>query len=216
MRYYPAMKKTTLLVVVAALATGLLAGLFYWQGELNKPVPPELQSTLYPEARPVAPFQLTDQDGAAFSTDQLRGKWSLVFFGYTHCPDVCPTTLLTLNGFVKRLSEQKLGLEDTQILFVSVDPKRDSPQHIKAYLAYFDKRYRGATGERDQIDALVKQFGAVYLFEGDTSKDDYVVNHSATLYLVDPEGRLYARFMPPHDPAQLADAFVRVRNFHSR
>jgi protein SCO1/2 len=210
------MKKTTLLTLLAAMAVGAFAGFIAWQRPLTVPVPPELETTLLPEPRPLASFQLTDQDGKPFGPERLQGKWSVVFFGYTHCPDVCPTTLGTLNGVAKRLEQQPNGLNDTQFVFVSVDPKRDSPQHLKDYLAYFHPAYRGATGERAQIDAVVKQFGAVYMFEGDTSGDSYVVNHSATLYVVDPEGRLYARLLPPHEPAQLTETLERLRRFHAR
>jgi protein SCO1/2 len=216
MTYYAAMKKPVLVVVFAALLAGILTGVAYFQWPKPKLAPPELEMTLLPEPKPVEPFRLTDQDGVAFGPERLTGKWSLLFFGYTHCPDICPTTLLTLNGFRKRLAEQGEGLDDIQFLFVSVDPQRDSPQHLKDYLAYFGPAYRGATGDRAQIDALVRQFGAVYMFEGDTQGDTYVVNHSATLYVVDPEGRLYARLLPPHEPAPMADTFVRLRHFYSR
>jgi protein SCO1/2 len=209
------MKKPVLFALLAALSAGVAAGV-YWQWPREKVPTPELEMTLFTQPQPVTPFELTDQDGLPFGPERFKGKWSVVFFGYTHCPDICPTTLLTLNGFTKQLKERGSAFDDIQILFVSVDPKRDSPAHLKAYLAYFDQAYRGATGERAQIDALVRQFGAVYMFEGDANSDDYVVNHSATLYIVDPEGRLYARLLPPHEPAPMADTFLRVRDFYSR
>jgi protein SCO1/2 len=209
------MKKPVLFALLAAVAAGLVAGILFWTPGNTTP-PPELETVLLPQPKAITAFQLTDQDGKSFGPERLKGKWTVIFFGYTQCPDICPTTLGALNGFLHRLRSQGNWRDDNQILFVSVDPKRDSPRHLKDYLAYFDPVYSGATGERAQIDALVAQFGAVYMFEGDTNGDTYTVNHSASLYIVDPKGRLYAKILPPYDPPQMADTFVRLRDFYSR
>ncbi len=209
------MKKPVIFALLASVAAGLLAGILLWHPGNGAP-PPELEAVLLSQPKAIAPFQLTDQDGKAFGADRFKGKWTVLFFGYTQCPDICPNTLLALNGMVQRLRNQGNWRDDNQIYFVSVDPKRDSPKHLKDYLAYFDPAYHGATGERAQIDALVKQFGAVYMFEGDTNGDTYTVNHSASLYVIDPQARLYAKMLPPYDPPQMADTMVRLRDFYSR
>lgn len=206
--------KKPLLLLLAPLALGLLAGVVYFQRPDAVAPPLELQQSILPEPRPLAPFRLTAHDGTPLSEADLQGRWSVVFFGYTHCPDVCPTVLQTLAGVAARLPPENLAA--TRFLFVSVDPKRDSLDYLKSYLAYFHPAFLGATGERQQIDAVVRQFGALYSFEGDTSRDDYVVNHSATLFVVDPEGRLYARIHPPHEAARVADTLIRLRDFYNR
>ncbi|MGE0081240.1 MAG: SCO family protein [Thiohalomonadaceae bacterium] len=210
------MKKPIPLLVVTSLAVGLLAGIAFWNGAGPALPPPELEVPLLPEPRPITPFQLTDHDGNRLDADSLRGRWSVVFIGYTHCPDVCPTTLQTMTATARHMAESPDGMDHTRFIFVSVDPKRDSPAQLKEYLAYFHPAFIGATGEREQIDALVRQLGAIYMFEGDTTGDSYIVNHSATLYVVDPQGRFYARLQPPHDAAQIADTLARIRHFYER
>lgn len=209
------MSKQTSIFVVTSLTLGLLAGVMFWNGSGPLP-PPELQAPLLPEPRTLTSFQLTDQHGNPFDAEGLRGRWSLMFIGYTHCPDVCPTTLQTLVATARRMAASPDGVEHTRFVFVSVDPKRDSPAQLKEYLAYFHPDFLAATGERDQIDALVRQLGGVYMFEGDTEGDSYIINHSATLYLIDPEGRYYARLQPPHDPVQIADTLARIRDYYER
>lgn len=204
------------LIVAAGLAAGLLAGLAFWKGGAPTPPPPEIEASLLPEPRALTSFQLVDQHGKRVDADSLRGHWSVMFIGYTHCPDVCPTTLQTLAATARRMAASPDGVDHTRFVFVSVDPKRDNVAHLKDYLAYFNPNFIGATGEREQIDALVRQLGAIYIFEGDTNGDSYIVNHSATLYVIDPQGRLYARLQPPHEAARIADTLARIRHFYER
>ena len=179
----------------------------------QRPVPPELANVLLPEARDLGPFSLTDMDGKPFDLPRLQGKWSFVFFGYTHCPDICPTTLSTLKGTAKQLQQSQGNYKDTQFVFISVDPKRDSLAHLKQYVNYFHPDFLAATGDKAQIDALARQLGAIYMFDGDTSSDDYIVNHSASVVLIDPQGRWVGRFNPPHRAAGIAENFLRVRRY---
>jgi protein SCO1/2 len=210
------MKRRYPLLITASLALGLVAGVLFWKQSGPVLPPPELSAPLLSEPRAITPFQLTAQDGSVLDAARLQGKWSLMFIGYTHCPDVCPTTLQTLVGTARRMEASPDGLDHTQFVFVSVDPKRDSPAQLRDYLAYFHPAFIGATGEREQIDALVRQLGGVYMFEGDTEGDSYIVNHSATLYLIDPQGRYYARLQPPHEAAQVAETLARIRSYYER
>ncbi len=177
------------------------------------PLPPELNNILLPEARELSPFTLTDMENRPFDLKRLQGKWSFVFFGYTHCPDICPTTLSTLKGAARHLQQAEGNLGDAQFVFISVDPKRDSLAHLKQYVAYFHPDFIGVTGEKEQIDNLARQLGAIYMFDGDTASDDYIVNHSAAVVLIDPQGRWVGRFSPPHRAAVIADDFRRVRDY---
>lgn len=202
------------LFAVAALAMVLGSAAWWWGFGHTPAPPPELVNVVLPAPKALAPFQLTGNDGAPFGPKALQDRWTVLFFGYTHCPDICPTTLLTLQQVRQRLEGQPAVLADTQFLFVSVDPKRDTPEHLDNYVRFFDPSFVAATGERSEIDRLVGLAGAVYMFEGDTAGDDYIVNHSATLYLVDPEGRLVARISPPHAVEEVVDLYLRIRRHY--
>lgn len=178
-----------------------------------RPVPESLNNILLPEPRPLSEFSLTDMNGGPLDLARLKGNWSFLFFGYTHCPDICPTTLTTLRGTAKQLQKKDDVYQDTQFVFISVDPKRDNLGHLKEYVGYFHPDFLAATGDKAQIDALARQVGAIYMFDGDTSGDEYIVNHSAAIVLIDPEGRWVGRFNPPHTAAGIADAFSTLRDY---
>lgn len=179
----------------------------------SRTIPPELGRILLPEARELTPFSLTDMDNRVFDLERLKGKWSLVFFGYTHCPDICPTTLSTLKSTARQLQQNGGDLSDIQFVFISVDPKRDSPEHLKQYIAYFHPDFIGATGDKADIDRLARQLGAIYMFDGDTAGEDYIVNHSASILLVDPQARWVGRFNPPHTATGIAEDFRLARDY---
>lgn len=203
----------TLFIVIAAglmLARIALYGPEFEQTVAEPPV--ALQNILLPEARPLKPFALTDHNGQPLGLAQLKGQWSFVFFGYTHCPDICPTTLGTLKGVAMKLDAQPLPGK-TRFLFVSVDPQRDTLPHLKEYIGYFHQDFIAATGERTEIDNLARQLGAMYMFEGDTQKDDYIVNHSASVALVNPQGQWVARFNPPHTVKQFSSHYQQLRDY---
>lgn len=210
------MKRTYLLTATGVALAIALVGLVFMLTrpvETAKPLPAELQGILLDTPRAIAPFRLVDHQGNEFDAARLQGKWSLLFFGYTHCPDICPTTLATLRGMAKDLQQTPAYYEDTQFVFVSVDPKRDTVAHLKEYIGYFHPDFLAATGEKPQIDKLAQQLGAVYMFEGDTGSDDYIVNHSASVAIVDPQGRWSARINPPHTAGEMADNFRRLRDY---
>lgn len=131
-------------------------------------------------------FTLTDQDGQPFQLSQLRGKTVLLFFGYTLCPDACPTTLSKLARVYSLLGPA--AEEEVVTVFVSVDSGRDKPEKMKEYLEYFDITAVGLSGSKEQIDPIVAQYGARYEFTDSGSAAGYLVNHSTDLYLIDPQG----------------------------
>lgn len=132
------------------------------------------------------PFQLVNQDGQAVDQTLLDGKWSLVFFGFTYCPDYCPTTLQMLAATKRALGDRA---DDVQIVFISVDPERDTPQALKDYLSSdgFPEGVIGLTGTPEQIRATADAYRAAYQKVGDG--DAYTMNHSLTIYLMGPDGR---------------------------
>jgi len=130
------------------------------------------------------PFTLTDQNGARVTDATYRGAPSIVFFGYTHCPDVCPTTLFDMSEILKRLPADKR----VSALFVTVDPERDTPAALKEYLSSFDPRISGLSGTREEIDATLKAY-RVYAKKQPQENGEYSMDHSAIVYLMDKQGR---------------------------
>jgi protein SCO1/2 len=155
------------------------------------------------------PFQLVDQNGRAVDQAILKGKWSAVFFGYTYCPDVCPTTLQTL-----ATAEQGLGPQagKFQVIFVTVDPARDTPSQLKAYLSSdsFPKGAIGLTGTTDQIAAITRAYGVYFQKQGTGA--DYSVNHSSAIYLMNPKGAYDSVIGAGLTPDQTRQAIQRAMN----
>jgi protein SCO1/2 len=167
---------------------------------------------------PIFQISLTDHNGQNFRVMRLARKWTFMFFGYTHCPDVCPMALVDLNAVYNNLAEKEdLIFEkynvDTQFIFVSVDPQRDTIGELKEYISYFNKDFIALTSEPDMIEKLARPLGVSYMrVPGKDSEGDYYIDHSASFLLIDPLGRLRASFPPPHDPEQIAEDFRRIRN----
>lgn len=131
------------------------------------------------------PFTLTGTDGKAFSSEQLKGKPYLVFFGFTHCPEICPTTLFDLTHDMKELGSDA---NKFNVVFISVDPERDTPELIKLYLTSFDDRIIGLTGSEKEIAEVARSFKAFYK-KTPTSDGSYTVDHQVTIYMMDAKGR---------------------------
>lgn len=184
-----------LLLVLSAFLAGLvvfLAVLLYATGQLG---PRTAAATIG------GPFALTDQNGKPITDADFKGKPFLVFFGYTHCPDVCPTTLFDISEVMRALGPDA---DRAGALFVSVDPDRDTPSVLKDYLSSFDPHLRGATGNQGELDKIEKEY-RVYAKKVPTGKDgDYSMDHSAIVYLMDKDGRFVAPFRLDRTPQQSA------------
>ncbi len=150
---------------------------------------------------PAADFTLTDQEGRSVRLSDYRGRVVLLFFGYTHCPDVCPTTLAKLNYVVQELGE---AAREVQVIFISVDPERDTPAAMKRYLSHFDPAFVGLTGRPEEIEAVTRAYGVYVEKEEVGSAAGYLVTHSARTYVIDREGRLVLTFAYETEPQDLA------------
>lgn len=140
---------------------------------------------LLPQSRSLPALSLTNQDGQAVAVDQLKGKWSLLFFGYTFCPDICPTTLAQLRELQTLLPEA--ARHNLQVIFVTVDPHRDTPAQLKQYLGYFDAGLQGLTGDQASIQQFANAVSIPFI-PADTSKENYTVDHSGNLVIIGPDG----------------------------
>ena len=146
------------------------------------------------------PFKLIDQNGQTITDQDMKGRPFLVFFGYTHCPDICPTTLFEISELMRALGKDA---DRTAALFITVDPERDPPAVMKDYLSSFDPHLRGATGDSKAIDAVEKAY-RVYVKKVPTDNGDYSMDHTALVYLMDKQGRFVAPFSLKRRPEDAA------------
>ena len=150
-------------------------------------------------------FTLTDGDGRTVTDQTYRGKWLLVYFGFTFCPDACPTGLNNITGALKLLGSDA---EKFQPLFITVDPARDTPAAMKAYAAAFDPRIVGLTGTPEQIDAVARTYRVYYKRVGEG--DDYTMDHSVAIYVMDPDGKYSTVLRHTQAPAEIAAALKEL------
>ena len=199
-------------VLVAFLSA--TAGVAFWKITQAKKATPRTSLIVLPEPRVIADFELIDQRSDPFSLASLQGNWSLVFFGFTHCPDVCPTALYELQQ-VKQTLEQEMGhdAETPRVVFISVDPERDTPDKLQSYLAHFDPSFIGVTGKHEQLLPLTRQVGIAYrIGEHEDGAVQYSVDHSTGILLTDPEGRLHGVFPAPHGAEDISsDVLATLR-----
>ena len=155
--------------------------------------PDEFRGTTYTEPYPVAPeFELTRANGEPFQLSEQRGKIVLLFFGYTSCPDVCPTTMAELKQALDRLSPH--NLEDVQVVFITVDPERDTPERVQEYVNHFNDGFIGLSGEPDELAKIWNDYGVYREIVEGTSAAGYLVNHTARVTMIDQDGNLRVSF----------------------
>jgi protein SCO1 len=189
-------------VGIAGLGASLL-----WH---RRAAPVELATgTLLTPGRALPDFSLIDQKGRTFAAADLRGHWSLMFFGYTNCPDFCPTTLTTLAAMEKNLRSAKAAVIP-QVIFVSVDPKRDTPAQLAKYVPYFDPSFLGLTAaDQPSIDAVAKELGVAVIIRP-SSDGNYTVDHSGAIFVLSPDGRIAAILTGPFSAGALQGDFLRI------
>lgn len=166
--------------------------------------PAKTTSTPSERYNPKGNFTLTDTSGTPFELQDLRGKIVLLFFGYTSCPDACPTTLAKLQRAFNRLTAEQI--EQVRTLFISVDPKRDTPGVLKDYVEYFGVNAMGLTGTKAEIDKVVNAYNAHYLIIPGETDNWYTINHTTTVFLHDKEGKVRYLFLYDETSEQLAEA----------
>lgn len=207
------MSKSAKIILSLILEGLLIAAIIYFFVTRNVDVntdnaPPGTEARLA-TPRPLTPFQLTAHDLKPLDIARLKDKWTLLFFGYTHCPDICPTTLTELAQLAQQLTPETL--KDTQFVFVSIDPQRDTPESLAAYVHYFDERFIGATGSVDALKAFTRQLDSKFKLETDPLGEP-VVNHSSAMLLIDPQVRYYARFKAPHYAEEIRTQYLALRH----
>ena len=206
----------TFLGSLVALGLGLGVFLSIQSKVLRLSEPPKIEGLLWPQPKLLAPFTLIDQRGDRFDLESLKGKWSFVFFGYTHCPDICPITLAVFDSVHNDLVQHTSSSGNVQFIFVSVDPERDTPEQLGNYVNYFNAAFLGLSGDEQALSGLTRQLGILYLRTEVDESQNYLVDHTASVFLIDPLGRLVAIFSPPHDAKQMITRFIDIRDFIER
>jgi protein SCO1/2 len=180
------------LIAFVALVIGVVVA-------INIAVPSDANKTqhvsIYPQARALPDFQLVDHNKQGFTSENLIGHWSLVFVGYTYCPDICPTTLAELKDVYPEL--QKIPSDfPIQVVLLSVDPKRDTPERLNEYINFFHPDFIAVSGEHAQLFPLVRAMGMMYSMSESTDNPNYLVDHSSSVVVVNPKAQVVGRFKP--------------------
>jgi protein SCO1/2 len=195
-------------VAIVAIAGGMLSARVLVGGGNSQQLGLERATALTPP-RPVPEFSLTDDSGVSFDRSRLQNRWSLLFFGFTHCPDVCPTTLGVLAQTEKQLADLPPELQP-QVVLISVDPQRDTPQQLASYVKFFSPTFTGVTGSQGEIDEFTRAMGVPVAIGSPDANGNYSVDHSAAIFLINPDGALRALFSTPHAPAVIAADYRRI------
>lgn len=193
--------------ILLAVVIGLLVGNYLTSDSNKTGAIREAGIIVLPKSRELPVLNLTSTLDQPVDTQALTGKWSLVFFGYTFCPDICPTTLAELRQLKKLLPVDVQ--ENMQILMVSVDPNRDTIEQLHLYLEYFDPQFIGLTGELSDIQTLSNALSIPFI-PGDTSQPHYTVDHSGNLAIISPDGRQYGFIRAPLDVRKLAEQLPKI------
>ena len=192
----------------AVLMAALGFAVAHWWAVARAPVQSLATGTLLSPACDLPAFSLLDQNGAAFTPASLRGHWSLLFFGYTNCPDLCPTTLATLATLQR--AWQRDGAQHPRVVFVSVDAKRDTPAVLARYVPYFDASFTGVTAaNQPQIEDFARRLGALVII-GPEHDGTYSVDHTGALFVISPKGQLAAVLSGPHTVQGLREDIARI------
>jgi len=202
-------------VALAAMLAGVWLADIYREHGSRAVLLPNQVITLFPDPKPLTAFALTDHKNRVFDLASLKGKWSFLFFGFTHCPDICPTTLAVLARARDNIAKNTVGAEDIQFVFISVDPNRDTASKLGQYVNYFDTSFLGVTGNDAQIGNLAGQLGAAYQVAIKPGMENYPVYHSAAVFLLDPRARYHAVFTPPHDAEAIGKRFKVVQELEA-
>ncbi len=199
------------IVALLALALGVGLGLRQFDPGTGPPLPLEGGEWL-PRPMALPDFRLADMRGEDFTRVSLEGQWTFMFFGYTHCPDICPVTTLLLAQAAEQVRRADPRGTVPRIVFVSVDPERDTPEILRQFVAHFHPDATGATAPLAELTPFTRALGIAHRkveVEGDP--DRYLVDHSGSVLLINPQARLQAVFPWPHEADQLSSDFLLIR-----
>ena len=192
-----------------SLIMALFLSRFYTPRELTLDEYKTLGAYFIDPPRQLAEFKLIDDTSKIFLPEEFAGKWNILFFGFTYCPDICPLTMKQMSDVKESLGEYS---DNHRVFLVSVDPDRDKPENLRQYLDNFDKNFKGLTGEIDQIYKFSTQVNAPFFPVVNSPEQNYTVDHSGSLVLISPEAKYAGFFRAPHDTAKITKALASLLN----
>lgn len=206
--------KTKVNFIVIILLTTALAWTTYFaiQHHASPTQKPTIHGLLFDKSRALPPFSFHSSKHS-FNDRSLTNYWSLIFFGYTSCPDVCPTTLTTLNQAYQKLPHTLQ--KKIQIIFISIDPYRDTQKHVNEYTHYFNPNFIGLTGSKHQIKQLTSALGVPYWIKKQPKVNNYTVDHGSMIALINPMGRYQGFFSAPHYSAVISKELQQLTNYYN-
>ena len=201
------------IAIVALLA--LIGGFsISWLISINKPVELEAGTWFGDQARALPEFELLDHSNQPLTRASLTGKWNLMFFGYTHCPDICPASLQTMSDMIAAIDDPDV-LDAVQVYFVSVDPERDKPEVLATYATYFNADFIGASAALEKLTPLTRSLGIAHNIRNKSEAgNDYDVDHSSAIVLINPQAEFAGLFGAPHDARALARDLTRIVEYN--
>lgn len=188
-----------------ALILGIIGAIYIAPPAADDAQPQYLQQ--FPQPRVLTDFTLTDHHGNTVTQQSLKGQWTLAFLGYTFCPDICPTTMAALSGAYPKIQQLDSDVP-VKVWFISVDPNRDTTERLNEYVSYFNDEFIAVSGEHAEMFPLVRSMGMMYSMAESTDDPNYLVNHSASVVLINPDAKVIGRFKPVSEPGKLAVADV--------
>ena len=211
-----AINKAILIILAIAISIGLgiyASGKKFAFGDINQQL---TQATyLYDQQKAIADFTLIDHNNNTFTPDSIKGAWTFWFFGFTHCPDICPITLGTLSATVNRLKSTHNIEDEIKIIFVSVDPERDETAKLKTYTSAFSEHAIGVTAPTEQLAPFLKNMGVLAIKQPpEQESSDYSVDHSSSIFLIAPDTGISAVFGAPHNAEDITQDFLTIRKFY--
>ena len=192
-----------------SLIMALFLSRFYTPRELTLDEYKTLGAYFIDPPRQLAEFKLIDDTSKIFLPEEFAGKWNILFFGFTYCPDICPLTMKQMSDVKESLGEYS---DNLRVFLVSVDPDRDKPENLRQYLDNFDKNFKGLTGEIDQIYKFSTQVNAPFFPVVNSQEQNYTVDHSGSLVLISPDAKYAGFFRAPHDTAKITKALASLLN----
>jgi len=195
-------------LVILATGAGFYISLKQSQNQLVQNN--ETRGLFWPNPKQIKNFSAKDHNGNAFELSNISGKWSFIFFGYTNCPDICPITMSVMANVYQHLVSY---YENIQIIFVTVDPERDTTEKLSSYISFFDQDFVGLSGEPAIENSLTRQIGIPYYYNKKKENNNYLVDHSASIFVIDPKTRLIAKLSPPHQPEKIIEQFKKIKRF---
>jgi protein SCO1 len=205
--------KNALIVIVMA-GIGIVIGVYtevFYQSQSQATY---MEGVFWPDPKQIGAFEMSDQYQNQFTVEQLKGHWTFLFFGYTNCPDVCPTTMATLNEVSRLLSSDNFPTKP-QVIFVTVDPERDTLDKLAGYVGHFNNDFIALGGTQEQLTSLANQIGITYYYDAASADGSYLVSHTGSIFLLDADARLISIFSQPLNPHEIQSRFIEIESFIS-